>query len=198
MRVCNWCQREYPKRPKLSYRQYELSRYCSKMCANRGLSEATTTDPIERFWSKVDKTGDCWLWTGGVTDCGYGQFAPTHTTWALAHRFSFELLTGPIPVGMQLDHRHTCPKSCVNPSHLHPVTNKQNAENRAGAQRNNKSSGIRNVYRHEDGVRWLVHTRHHGRSYYGGVFSDLATAEAAAIALRNRLFTHNDADRVGA
>ena len=27
----------------------------------------------QRFWTKVDKTGGCWLWTGGVQH-GYGRF----------------------------------------------------------------------------------------------------------------------------
>lgn len=28
----------------------------------------------ERFWSKVDKTDDCWLWTAATNRRGYGQF----------------------------------------------------------------------------------------------------------------------------
>jgi hypothetical protein len=44
----------------------------------------------------------------------------------------------------------------------------------------------------------MVTARHNGKTYYGGVFplDQLAEAEEAAIALRNRLFTHNDLDRV--
>jgi hypothetical protein len=40
-----------------------------------------------------------------------------------------------------------------------------------------------------------VDVRHHGVYYFGGSFADPASAEAAAIALRNQLFTHNDVDR---
>jgi hypothetical protein len=27
-----------------------------------------------RFWRKVDRSGDCWLWTAGVDRRGYGRF----------------------------------------------------------------------------------------------------------------------------
>lgn len=77
----------------------------------------------ERFWAKVNKTGDCWLWTGWRTN-GYGRFTTNGKNWR-AHRFAFEEMRGPIPEGLQLDHlcrvRH-----CVNPDHLEPVTRQQN------------------------------------------------------------------------
>lgn len=78
----------------------------------------------ERFWAKVDKNGPngCWLWTGAKTGAGYGAFS---TKAALAHRLSYEMLVGPIPAGLVLDHlcRVT---ACVNPGHLEPVTNRIN------------------------------------------------------------------------
>jgi hypothetical protein len=30
---------------------------------------------IDRFWSKVEKTKTCWLWTAGKDFDGYGQFS---------------------------------------------------------------------------------------------------------------------------
>lgn len=80
----------------------------------------------ERFWSKVDKSGECWLWTAGKTGGGYGHFHPAADGPVRAHRLAYEMVIGPIPEGMQLDHlcrvRH-----CVNPAHLEPVTNRENA-----------------------------------------------------------------------
>lgn len=78
------------------------------------------------FWRRVDKNGDggCWLWTGAKTSNGYG-YLNTDGGRRLAHRFSYESLVGPIPAGLQLDHlcrvRH-----CVNPTHLEPVTQREN------------------------------------------------------------------------
>lgn len=149
-------------------------------------------DPVERFWEKVDQSGDCWLWTGTITQKGYGQF------WAgdkmvYAHRYAYELREQ-IPVGEQLDHRHTCPKHCVNPEHLRPATNKQNCENRAGAYSNSKT-GVRGVFWEKASGKYRVTVRHNYRKYYGGEFVTIEEAQAAAIILRSRLFTHNDIDR---
>jgi hypothetical protein len=93
-----------------------------------------------RFWSKVDKRGDdeCWPWTGTLEWSGYGQFFTNGTPRLVkAHRYSYELLVGPIPGGLDLDHTCHDPKECppgdqcphrrcVNPAHLEPVTEREN------------------------------------------------------------------------
>lgn len=79
---------------------------------------------IDRFTSKIQKTGTCWLWKGTRLKDGYGQF------WAsgkhvYAHRFSYEMHVGPILPGVCLD--HICRvRNCVNPEHLEPVTIQEN------------------------------------------------------------------------
>lgn len=81
-------------------------------------------DPDERFWSKVDASAPCWVWTAASAGKGYGKFtlsANGKTRYPLAHRYSWELLVGPIPEGMTLD--HLCKnRKCVNPDHLEVVT----------------------------------------------------------------------------
>lgn len=78
----------------------------------------------ERFWAKVDKSSRCWIWTGARSSTGYGnvwhggRYRP-------AHRVAFELLIGPIPDGLHLDHLCRV-RACVNPAHLEPVTCKEN------------------------------------------------------------------------
>jgi hypothetical protein len=73
-------------------------------------------DPAVRFWSRVDATGDCWDFMGKPTRAGYGQIGVDGRT-LLAHRFSYELLVGPIPEELTLD--HLCRRRiCVNPDHL--------------------------------------------------------------------------------
>ena len=77
----------------------------------------------ERFWSKVNKTDTCWIWTAAKNQDGHGRFR--HGRLVLAHRFAYELLVGPIPKGLDLDHLCQNP-ACVNPAHLEPVTRKEN------------------------------------------------------------------------
>jgi uracil-DNA glycosylase family 4 len=73
-----------------------------------------------RFWAKVSKTDNCWYWLGWRDSWGYSRFDVAGKK-VRAHRFAYELLVGPIPTGMTLDHlcRH---EACVNPSHLEALT----------------------------------------------------------------------------
>lgn len=66
----------------------------------------------------------CWLWTGPENGTGYGRpFYDGRRVYA--HRLIYELLVGPIPEGLQLD--HLCRnRGCVSPWHLEPVTCQEN------------------------------------------------------------------------
>lgn len=150
--------------------------------------------PEQRFWAKVDQSGDCWLWVGAVDTWQYGQLRIAGSN-ILVHRFSYEMHVGPIPADMQVDHRHTCPKVCVRPAHLRLVTQKQNNENHRGAQANSRS-GVRGVYWRKERARWVAEVSHNHKRLTVGYFKAVEDAEAAVIAKRNELFTHNDADRL--
>lgn len=155
-------------------------------------------DPLAAFLSKVDKSGSCWEWTGSRSShTGYGMFnylkpdgvrKPT-----TAHRAAWDLLVGPIPAGMYID--HVCHnRGCVNPEHLCLATPKQNMENRAGAQRNS-STGVRGVSYDARYGTYAAGVQHKGVKYHAGTFKTLEEAAAAALVKRNELFTHNHEDR---
>lgn len=147
--------------------------------------------PEERFWARVDKTDTCWNWTGAPNDWGYGTFV-VEGRKVKAHRFAFELENGPIPEGMQVDHRCRKP-ACVNPNHLRLATNKQNAENVGPSAVS--ASGIRGVHFEKRRNKWCVQVTHQGKNHYGGGYTTAEEAEQAAKALRLRLFTHSEADK---
>lgn len=146
----------------------------------------------ERFWAKVDKTETCWLWTAAITPRGYGQFVVDGKKVA-AHRFIYEQLIAPIPDGMQLDHLCRI-RRCVRPDHCRIATNKENHEH-VGV-RLDSTSGVRGVAWDKARGRWHARVKHNYKTFHLGRFLTLEEAEAAVIAKRNELFTHNDLDRV--
>lgn len=80
----------------------------------------------DRFWSKVEKTDGCWLWTGSTHPFGYGQLSTSHGERpARAHRLAYELAHGNIPSGMHVLHACDNPR-CVRPDHLMLGTPKDN------------------------------------------------------------------------
>jgi hypothetical protein len=106
----------------------------SKMAARDFTSLGVTPSMIDiaRFWSKVDRSGGrraCWPWlTQSRSPYGYGVFSlgvRGVNKRVLAHVFSYMLLLGEIPEGLELDHTCTNP-ACVNPAHLEPVTHQEN------------------------------------------------------------------------
>lgn len=58
----------------------------------------------QRFWQKVRKTGGCWEWGAAANSHGYGHIS-VDGRMRPAHRVAWELTNGPIPEGMDLDHR---------------------------------------------------------------------------------------------
>jgi hypothetical protein len=87
-------------------------------------SERATKVLPKYVWEKVEFTSHCWTWLGAANNKGYGSV--WHGGRSLStHKLSYELLVGPVPDGLQLD--HLClNKLCLKPAHLEPVTPKQN------------------------------------------------------------------------
>lgn len=76
------------------------------------------------FWDRVIKTDGCWVWGRGLTGAGYGEFQVGGRVF-LTHRYAYELVNGPIPQGLELD--HLCRnRRCVRPDHLEAVTPRVN------------------------------------------------------------------------
>lgn len=94
----------------------------------------------ERFWARVDVrgAGECWPWLAGGSN-GYGH-AYFDGKVRRAYAVAYELVIGPVPVGLTLDHTchnadlscaggPACPhRRCCNPAHLEAVTSSVNTK----------------------------------------------------------------------
>ncbi len=115
--------------------------------------EDFTEEEKIKFWSKVDIKGEdeCWLWTGGVYQNGYGLFYVNKKLKALkAHRISCVLNNKIIPDGYFVCHSCNTPL-CVNPAHLDPGTAKDNNLYRKKCGRS--ATGDRSASRKYPGLR---------------------------------------------
>lgn len=90
----------------------------------------TSGSPVsirQRFnkkWTPEPFSG-CHLWTAVCSGRGYGTFSIKHKSVS-AHRTSWELNRGQVPVGLWVLHKCDTP-SCVNPDHLFLGTGSDNA-----------------------------------------------------------------------
>ena len=122
----------------MNHRHYSIDippRFCEEcgkdwalvMDGREGRANRRTRGPLtdaDRFWRKVNKTDRCWEWIGTQNSYGYGRvdrLIDGKRRQLPAHRVAYELMVGPIPEGLVID--HLCRnKLCVRPDHLEPVT----------------------------------------------------------------------------
>lgn len=100
----------------------DVTRFCSRECyhSNRSIDVSSAGAVMKRVERKIDKTGDCWLWTGGVSGpgrtpvIGVTSESGQHTTITI-RRFIYESLYGHKPNKNLFS---SCRNSrCVRPDH---------------------------------------------------------------------------------
>jgi hypothetical protein len=94
-------------------------------------------DVLMRMDDKYLIGSGCWPWLAATTN-GYGV-AWDGDRQVPAHRLMYELLVGPIPAGLELD--HLCRNhGCVRPDHLEPVSHAENVRRgESGAHQRRKT-----------------------------------------------------------
>jgi hypothetical protein len=120
--VCAYCGKDF------EVEEWRTKNGRAKYCcdAHRLAAPTRVAVPVEkRFWDKVDKSGDCWLWTAATAN-GYGTISvDAEGTQKGAHVVSYEMVHGPVPEGLWV--LHTCDiKLCVRPEHLYAGTPSNN------------------------------------------------------------------------
>ena len=134
------------------------------------------------FFNKVsfEPMSGCWLWTGTCNEKGYGIFNKKR-----AHRFSWMMVNGQIPDGMQIDHRCHCPQ-CVNPEHLRLATTSNNTMNQR--RRKDNKSGYKGVSWSKRLNKWRAQIRLNGKSHDIGYFIDPHEAHIAYVTEARKIF----------
>ena len=97
----------------------------------------------EHFWKMVDRSGECWIWTGAKVGNGYGKVYFGGKT-CRAHRISWELTHGPIAPNLVVLHLCDNPP-CVRPDHLTLGTIQENNDDKKwkGRQAKGDATGSR-------------------------------------------------------
>lgn len=104
-------------------------------------------------------TSGCVLWPGARLDRGGYALSCVGRRTVVAHRRVYELVVGPIPAEMELDHLCRV-RRCVNPAHMEPVTSQENSARAVEATysydprktcRNGHPKTAENVYRSATG-----------------------------------------------
>ena len=114
----------------------------------------TTAERFVKFYDEGAPDA-CWEWKGSRRTTGYGQFSRRGRPDA-AHRVAWELVNGPIPDGLTID--HLCRnRLCVNPNHMEVVTGAENS--RRGATKTHCLNGhdMKDAYVYPDGHRRECH-----------------------------------------
>lgn len=82
---------------------------------------------LKRFWEKVEKTADCWIWKAYKNRQGYGRIGTSAGKSINATRVCWVIHNGPIPEGYFICHKCDNP-SCVKPDHLFLGTRQDNID----------------------------------------------------------------------
>lgn len=159
------------------------------------LTGATET-LIERFWGKVEKTDNCWLWIGALSSNGYGQIRKggRGSVLIVASRLSLILHGMPPPLDMEVCHSCDTP-ACVKSTHLFIGTHDENMKDAQAKGRlhgprwiNGKRPGVTKL--RDADIPLIFAIRSQGKTYLeiGEIFN--VSAAAIGLVCRRKAWRH--------
>jgi len=169
VRARSWCNKHWKRWRKHGDPQHAVKSYFR--------------DPEASFLARTEQDGTCLVWTGGRISAGYGLMAKRK----LAHRYAWERVNGPIPEGMDIDHRYRCDRLCCEVSHLRLASRSQNLWNRVGPIPGRIEDLPRNVYLDRKSGSYFVKITRNGERHHIGTFATVEEADAAAENARKDL-----------
>jgi hypothetical protein len=98
---------------------------------------------IDRVMKSTKRIDGCLVWTGRLSKGGYGVLRigsrGIDRRTVFVHRWHWEFINGKVPKGLDLDHLCRV-RSCLEPSHLDPVTRRVNILRGVGVMNGAKHS----------------------------------------------------------
>lgn len=142
--------------------------------------------PEEAFAARTERRGECLIWTGSKNDRGYGKLQ-VRGRLKYAHVYAWERVNGPVPDGMDVDHRYHCDRLCCELLHLRLASRSDNLSNRSGASPLRTYDLPRNVYLHTKTGRYFVRVTKNGKAHNFGIYGAVEDAALAAERARREL-----------
>ena len=120
---CKWGH-EFTEANILAGSEERRCRTCLRDRKRRYWDRKRAERPLRRFVSRINWTGECWLFRGSPIKGDYRMFTIAKKSY-YAHRWAYLYFVGEIPMGLEIDHLCRV-HSCVNPDHLEAVTPQEN------------------------------------------------------------------------
>ena len=164
---CKHCGKSFGPED-LPWGNFKRQKMCGRACMHAA-KKFTPEQAQAAFWSRVDKTGDCWLYTGARDKLGYGDcgYMGKHIQ---AHRLAWKL-TRRDPGKLHVLHKCNNPP-CCNPMHLYVGDDFDNAADRVRAGTVVRGAAMYNARLDDDKVKTIRERRKATGESYARIAKD--------------------------